>query len=324
MIKRFFKNHPIHKKIVPLFDLFFFMSPMSFFISSTIICIGMYLALFMENSNPLFLNNVNYHTVCLFFGIVCILFGNYINCSRDTNSIFSVPILKFNVKYSTVYKNNMVRFLYILGLLCLLNTNLIILSIGLMLIFLNIFIYKSYSDFIDSSPYISFLYQFLRDFLLLISGFVFMDRGFIYEFEFISSLIPYILLYTALFLERDSLAFILNKNLTNFGSLHSPFKITFISLGLLIIAFILAVLKNDPLCSIITIVSIPFYIYAFVRGSKKDFQRALVYPLGIINFFIITIFPYLFIPTFILFYLSKYYNWHRLDYHYPTFLVEDD
>ena len=323
MIKRFFKNHPIHKKIVPIFDLFFFMSPMNSFLSSAIICIGMYFALFMANSNLLFINNFSYKAVCLFIGIQSILFGNHINSSRDSIVRFSVLIRKFKVKYSSTYINNIIRVLYLLGILCLANINIIILFIGLVLIVINIIIYKPYSEFINKDPCFTFMYQSSNVLLLLICGFIFIDLDSIDGINFIL-FIPYLLLYISLFLAKDSLGFIIEEKLINFGSIINPSKLIFSSLCLLVIAFGFAILIKDPLSSIIIITSIPFFIYASIRGMKKDFQRALVYPIGIINFFIITIFPYLFISTFILFYISKYYNWHRLDYHYPTFLVEDD
>ena len=58
--------------------------------------------------------------------------------------------------------------------------------------------------------------------------------------------------------------------------------------------------------------------------GEKDFQRVYTYPLAILNFFCMTIFPYLFVLSFIVFYLTKYYNWHRFNFHFPTFLVEND
>ena len=324
MIKKFFRNHPIHKKIAPIFDVLFFMSPMNFFLSSSIICIGMYLALFMANLNPLFINNLSFKPFCLFIGIQSILFGNHISSSRDSIARFSVVIRKLKVKYSNTYINNIIRTLYLLGVVCLANVNIIILFIGSLLIAVNILVYKSYKEFINKSPYLSFIYQFLIDLLLLLCGFIFMNLDYIYGVNFTLILIPYLFLYISLFLAKDALGFIIEQNLISFSSLLSSSKLIFISLCLLVIAFCFAILIKDPLSSIIIIVSIPFFIYASVRGMKKDFQRALVYPIGITIFFICTIFPYLFIPTFILFYISKYYNWHRLDYHYPTFLVEDD
>ena len=58
--------------------------------------------------------------------------------------------------------------------------------------------------------------------------------------------------------------------------------------------------------------------------THVDILRIVKYPIFIFNFFIATIFPFLAIAVIILFYISKYYFWHRFDIHYPTFLVEND
>ena len=80
----------------------------------------------------------------------------------------------------------------------------------------------------------------------------------------------------------------------------------------------------DPLLSICTLVSIPFFVYALFRNLDKDITRAVRYPVFIFNFFVSTIYPYLSIALILIFYISKYYNWHRLNIHYPTFLVNND
>ena len=97
-----------------------------------------------------------------------------------------------------------------------------------------------------------------------------------------------------------------------------------ISLVLIIIAFIVALENNDPLASTATLVSIPFFIFAFVRRMDKDVLRAIRYPIFILNFFVLSVYPWLFIPLAITYYVSKYYYWHRFNLHYPTFLVDHD
>ena len=86
----------------------------------------------------------------------------------------------------------------------------------------------------------------------------------------------------------------------------------------------MGIINHDPLLSIVVITSITFYFYSFLRSEYKDLIRSFTYPLAIFNLFLMTIFPYLFIFHFILFYISKYYNWHRFDIHHPTFLVDND
>ena len=98
----------------------------------------------------------------------------------------------------------------------------------------------------------------------------------------------------------------------------------FISLAFIIIAFIIALENNDPLASTAILVSIPFFIFAFIRRMEKDILRAIRYPIFILNFFVLSVYPWLFVPLAITYYSSKYYYWHRFNLHYPTFLVEHD
>ena len=100
-------------------------------------------------------------------------------------------------------------------------------------------------------------------------------------------------------------------------------KILFSTL-LITLNFILGIYLNDPFLSIASIVSLPFFLYALFRNLNKDIERSIIYPIFICNFFVSTIYPYLFIFLFIIFYISKYYYWHRFNFHYPTFLVKND
>ena len=97
-----------------------------------------------------------------------------------------------------------------------------------------------------------------------------------------------------------------------------------ISTVLLIFVLMISLAINEPLLSVCALVSIPFYLYALLRNMDKDMIRAIKYPVFIFNFFTATIFPYLGIAVIIVFYLSKYYYWHRFDTHYPTFLIDND
>ena len=102
-------------------------------------------------------------------------------------------------------------------------------------------------------------------------------------------------------------------------------RIIFIVSTVLLVLVLTASLSiKEPLLSICTLVSIPFYLYALLRNMDKDMVRAIKYPLFIFNFFTATIFPYLGIAVIVVFYISKYYYWHRFDTHYPTFLVDYD
>ena len=103
-------------------------------------------------------------------------------------------------------------------------------------------------------------------------------------------------------------------------------KTSTILLSLLLIcgAFIFALYVADPRASTAILVSLPFFIFAAIRQLDKDVLRAIRYPIFILNFFALSVYPWLFVPLIITFYLSKYYYWHRFNLYYPTFLVDND
>ena len=97
-----------------------------------------------------------------------------------------------------------------------------------------------------------------------------------------------------------------------------------ISLLMVSIALYVSLQHADPLASTATLVSLPFFIFAAMRRMNKDILRAIRYPIFILNFFALPYYPWLVVPLFCTYYLSKYYYWHRFDLHYPTFLVDND
>ena len=112
--------------------------------------------------------------------------------------------------------------------------------------------------------------------------------------------------------ENQKIHFKINKNINS------------ISLLLLLIVLVTALKINEPLLAICSACSIPFLYFYFFRNLNKDLKRTFIYPLFIFNFFISTIYPYLGISLIFIFYISKYYYWHRFDKNYPTFLVKND
>ena len=97
-----------------------------------------------------------------------------------------------------------------------------------------------------------------------------------------------------------------------------------LSLILICAAFVFALYHADPLATTTALISIPFFIITVIRRLDKDVLRAIRYPIFILNFFALSVYPWLFVPLVITFYLSKYYYWHRFELHYPTFLVDYD
>ena len=97
-----------------------------------------------------------------------------------------------------------------------------------------------------------------------------------------------------------------------------------ISLLLVCIAFYIGIQQNDPVVSTATLVSLPFFLFSTFRRLDKDIIRSSRYPIFILNFFVLPFYPYLVVPLLIIYYMSKYYYWHRFNLHYPTFIVDHD
>ena len=314
MIKNFFKNNPIHKKIVIYLDLFYLLSPLNYFLIWSILCVGMYLGLFILDQSPQFLTHFQYGILFLFSGMTLIMSSYYIDIQL-TQSISKSSIDFIKEKYSDEFVVQLKKYLLILGLVFLFFSNWICFVLGVILFIINNFIWKKYfnNDFV-----LKLVYQLLIAFILSFSGlsYILEDYGFFAQFMFYSKLIvPYLLLYLSVY-------FVLNHNFFNNNKISKI--VCLISVVFVLLGVILSIQYSEPLGSITLIVSFPFFLYSFARGLEKDFQRVYTYPLAILNFFCMTIFPYLFICSFIVFYLSKYYNWHRFDFHFPTFLVDND
>ncbi|SVB79809.1 uncharacterized protein METZ01_LOCUS232663, partial [marine metagenome] len=107
-------------------------------------------------------------------------------------------------------------------------------------------------------------------------------------------------------------------------ALYGKMPTLILSLIFICVSFVVALQHGDPLASTAALVSIPFFVFTVIRRFEKDVLRAIRYPIFILNFFTLSIYPWLSVPLLITFYLSKYYYWHRFDLHYPTFLVDHD
>ena len=331
MIKNFLKNHAVHKKVVPKLDFFILLIPLNFFLMWMIICVGLYIGMFIQGLSPQFIADIDFGILFLFLGITSIMSSYYIDLQlldvKDNSSIYFVK-----QKYSSKFINNFKVYLNVFGLLFLLSSFWLICILGLILIVINKVILNNRKN---QSLSLNLLLQLGVAFILSISGFIksgllninyeFFDLIFMY-FKFI---IPYMLFFISSFIILNTKDYLFSPKCLSYStgylsnSINSKI-ISLISLILISLSILLSIKLNDPLASISLCVSLPFYLYVLIRGLDKDYQRIFTYPIAIINFFCMTIFPYLFILIFSVFYLTKYYNWHRFNFHFPTFLVEND
>jgi len=208
-----------------------------------------------------------------------------------------------------------IKVLGVLGVLTLFFVSWFNAFLGLILFFL----YKGYKYRFNNL----LIYYFLEFFILFYSGWFYTKVEYTNREILLSDILyifPYFLLCYCIYKSK----LLLNKYKDLEYSLKRyDFSIS-ICLLLLILSLVMGIINHDPLLSIVVITSITFYFYSFLRSEYKDLIRSFTYPLAIFNLFLMTIFPYLFIFHFILFYISKYYNWHRFDIHHPTFLVDND
>ncbi len=315
MVKNFFKNHSVHKKIVPFLDELFFLNPMNYFFSWLMICIGIYLNLFLFNLSPQFLFSFNSGYFGLFIGLSSILSSIYIRQDLDRNDKKSKICNFIEEKYSMSKIMLLIKVLGIVGILILFFVSWFNAFLGLILFFL----YELYKQKFKNI----LIYYFLEFFILFYSGWFYTKIEYTNRGILISDILyifPYFLLCYCIYNSR----LLLNKfEDEEYSFKKYEFSIS-ICLLLLILSLFMGIVNNDPLLSIVIITSISFYFYSFLRGEHKDFIRSFTYPLAIFNLFLMTIFPYLFVFHFILFYINKYYNWHRFDIHCPTFLVDND
>ena len=323
MIKNFFKFNPVHKKIVPQMDKFFLFNPILFFVVWVFICLGMYLntysPVYFFQETEMYIVDFNLKTLLLFLSISLLLSTfNTLSFDSQQNSELFPKLSKenFNIIFSealSIKIHNLICF-FCLALLFFIKFELMILGF-----FFYIFLSKIYY-----SKKIQFLFKdIICDLayciLLILIGFIY-SSNFIFQsilkLDFIILLLPYILF---------CLSLSIIKNIRSLTDVHkyNLKKIIFISMVFTIIGFVFSYNFNDPLASTMLIVCLPFFCYAFFRMENKDILRLKSYPIAIFNLFMMFIYPFLFISILIIFYISKYYYWHRFNVHYPTFLVDD-
>ena len=314
MIKNFFKNHPIHKKIVIYFDLFNLLAPLNYFLIWSMLSVGMYLGLFILDQSPQFIINHHYKVFFLFFGISTIMSSYYIDQQLvQSNKRSSINFIK--EKYSINFIQKFNKYLIISGIVLLFFSSWINFLLGIILFIFNKFLLKNH---FNDNFILRLIHQLLVGFIISTSGLIYVLHGnqmFPMILVYLKLIMPYLFLYIGVFIIL---------NLKEFNDYKTSKLLCLISSLLIIFGILLSIQFNEPLASISLIVSLPFFLYSLIRGLNKDYQRVYTYPLAILNFFCMTIFPYLFVLSFIVFYLTKYYNWHRFNFHFPTFLVEND
>ena len=334
MIKKFFKLNPIHKRIVKYLDIIFLLRPTLFFAIWVMISIGMYCLEIQVNIDPVWLINFSWNTFLVFIGVTMTCSSTFI-----LNQIADIDGDKINKKLFLVGKyfsiNTSLMISNILGILGIFISLLIDWKICIM----NILIYYIWGILYNKKPYnfkkkplLGWLANIAAGILLFIIGFLISLEHYSASnvkynlYIIIKSMIPYLLCFASVSLLTNipDINGDLKSGYKTFPIKYGKMTTIWISVLLVFLAFTISLNNKDPLASTSIVVSIPFFIFMAFRTYPKDIIRSIRYPIFIINFFILIIFPLLFFPLMIIFWISKYYYWHRFNLHYPTFLVDND
>ena len=332
MIKNFFKKHKIHSKIVPFLDLFFLLRPVGNFAIWVMLCIGMYVSQLVPHQfgkeSELFITSFNLSTTLLFFGYALLMSSiSMINQIKDKKSDkINKKLFLVNDRFDDQFVDKLRVIIGIISILILSYVNVFIMILGVLLYLFYGYLYNQDTLRFKRHPLKGLFCKIIVGIILIYSGYIHLNGvAQIFDLKLFLLFAPYILLFTSVSIMIDIPDYKGDQedNVITFAAYSGRKTATYICLIINLLALIISLKIEDPLSSIIIITSLPFFMYAATRGLKKDILRAIRYPVSIINLFTMTIFPHLFLPVFIIFYLSKYYYWHRFSLHYPTLLVND-
>jgi len=351
-ITKFFKEYKFHNSIVKYFDFIFIVNLPYFFILLGIFFWGMSLSYYqnLESNHDYFSFNFSYQEIIFFIGFIIFLSAVNIKTRLDNLIILKDWGEKPSKDiYNQKYKKNL-NHLYVSPNFVSPNSANIFLKvyflIGSLLILLSepkcfplLLIYSIINFYFNSKLIknlslgifvLRCLFVLFMLFLLFFSGWIYFDglqslqsllNLLSYSPLFLLAIIPIILIYEILCCEYLSNNEIKNRQFIVSNKKYISFAALFIMISLF---FISVIIYKDPILSHFSIITIPFLFYAFFRSQKKDFIRSFTYPIMVINILLSwTIFPLLLIFQLVIYYISKYYFWHRFKIHFPTFLVED-
>tara|TARA_B110000014_G_scaffold139471_1_gene96676 strand:+ start:1952 stop:2992 length:1041 start_codon:yes stop_codon:yes gene_type:complete len=345
MIKKFLKEHSMHKKIVGMIDAPFIFNLPYFFILWMVFVWGMAASYYSVgiNDSLYFLTSFNFKPFLFFLGLSfflgalniknqlddlsCILDWKKSNDSYnvDLNYLYVCPNF-ISSKSSEIYYYSSI----LIGAIMIAFFSFWCLMPLFVYAFLNLFFYKTV---ISTSSFKIFVFRcsfrLINVLLLFLSGWIYFGNLNLlniiaYIPLFIMAVLPILLINEVVSYdsfskkESDNRKFIYNNRKSIAG----------LSLIVMIFLFLCSfciISIPDPITSHFSIITIPFLCYAFFRSSKRDFIRSYNYPIMIMNVLLSwTLFPLLFLAQFIVYYFSKYYYWHRFNVHFPKFIIEQN
>ena len=278
---------------------------------------------------PLWVVNFDLSTVLVFIGITLISSGTFIlNQITDKGSDAKNQKLFLIGEYIEI--KNAQKFsnvISVLGILLLVLGNLILVPFGISIYILWGITYNKSPFEWKKHPYLGILTNVAIGIILFLMGWLQVAgiEG-IEILNLVTLMTPYVLCFTAVSLMTNipDIKGDASESANTFSVVFGRRTTSIIATLIVILAFYLSYENSDPIASTASLSSIPFFMFALFRNLDKDILRAIRYPIFLLNFFVFAVYPWLFVSVFIIYYISKYYYWHRFDLHYPTFLVEND
>ena len=343
MIKNFFKNHSSHKNIVKYFDFLFLFNLPYFFILFMLFVWGMSASYYSRGIKEGYYFLLSFNLVDVLFFVALFLFLSFINFKLQIDDFLILDWKnkdekhKTNLNYLYVCPN----FIPFKKVDFFLSKKFILITLAPIVVFypylapililyyvliasFNVRLLKTYTYSIFILRCIFKLFCF---YLIFLSGWVYMSS--FNDFIFILKYIPLFCLAVLpiIFINEifcsDQFSDIESKNRLIIK--NDKKKIAFLSLAMMIILFFISFNNHDPILTHFSLIVIPFLAYSFFRSKNRDFIRSYGYPIMIMNILLSwTLFPFLLIFQLIIYYLSKYYYWHRFDIHFPKFVIEEN
>ena len=341
MIKKFFRDNSVHKNIVKYFDFLFLFNIPYFFVLLMLFVWGMSASNYSRGIEQINYFLLNFSVLDSLFFVFLFLFLSFVNVKIQIDDLLILDWdnkddqYKLNLNYLYVCPN----FISIKKVNSFLNIPIILLTLvpiayispylWPILVLYYILINRFNHKLLKTESYLIFIKRCILKlfcfYLIFLSGWVYVstfDISMLQYFPlFCLAVLPVIfmneLIFVDKFSEKESKNRIIIQNDKN--------RITFLSLIMMLSLFFISFSINDSILSHFSIISVPFFIYAFIRSEFKDFVRCYSYPIMIMNILVSwTLYPILLFVQIIIYYLSKYYYWHRFNIHFPKFVIEEN
>ena len=334
MIKRFLKYHPVHKKLVHNIDIVFLLRPTLFFSVWVMVIMGMYSAQMNLINHPLWITGLSWKTFIAFVGLSFVCSSTFIlNQISDVESdVINKKLFLVGKYFNQKKSESIAKLLLISGIIISILANwLTTIFVGCIYLVWGI-MYNQHPFNWKQKPLLGWFANSIVGVLLFMFGWHLVmsnqlnNKLIILNISMVVSMSPYLLCFSsvALLTTLPDMKGDVGSGDKTFPIVYGKIPALLLSLILICSAFVCSIYNEDPLASTATLVSIPFFMMTIFRRMDKDILRAIRYPIFILNFFALSVYPWLSLPLMITYYLSKYYYWHRFDLHYPTLLVEND